>query len=171
MSETLLHIPTLALMQSALHNNFPLSASTIKWSELSSLHNPSDNGFTDLCSQSQQVAIGASWGDGKQDDLVALNPIPTPTFIYYFRLNYASNQGRVDWVRSILLCWVNGGRPEWRGTMTGRECSMTAVTNLALDRSKAAMKRSLFSRSLSVCSSLDSFQVAALDAHPVLHSH
>jgi hypothetical protein len=33
MSETLLHVPTLALMQSALHNNFPLSASTIKWSE------------------------------------------------------------------------------------------------------------------------------------------
>ncbi len=33
MSETLLHVPTLALMQSALHNNFPLLASTIKWSE------------------------------------------------------------------------------------------------------------------------------------------
>jgi hypothetical protein len=49
---------------------------------------------------------------------------------------------------------------------------MTAVTNLALDWSKTAMKRSLFSRSLSVCSSLDSIKVAALDAHPaVLHSY
>jgi hypothetical protein len=112
MLETLLHVPILALMHSALCNDYQPSDLTAKWSSHCTIqHWLHAHG----CSQSQSIGVREM-----ARQIFSSESQHQPHLL--IRINYTSNQGWVDWFQRIFVLGQRG--PEWCRT---RSCVSAAL--------------------------------------------